>query len=463
MKETLNISIANVAFTIDIEAYEKLNSYLDTLTHQFESQGDEGAEIIADIEARIAEILLSEMRSHIQVVSLFQINSIIAQMGYPESEESSEDQSREETRDQQRTVIKKKLYRKKEGAMVGGVLNGLATYLGTEVVILRLLYIAVIVIILCLENTIRNIDDFVGYLFIAYFIMYIIVPRAKTTLQKLEMEGEIADINTISEIRSERNEEATQSKTIVDRILSFIGSIIKIILLVVRRLILFILALIIIIAIGFIAFAINNTSITSILYDLNPSFSIFWITVIPISLFVILSLLVIKWIFKVKISKWVYIGLTALFLVSLTINGSNLAFSNFNEHTTLQGYNQTIYEQAAGKKLYIGIYSNGNETKNSFDKNIFYKKASCKFIESEEPEIKVVLKRVGSGYDYHQALDNSKTIELPYKVKGDTLLITTGFTKDSFRSSNSAHYTIYHPKDADIEMNRQTKFALSIW
>ena len=82
MKKTQNISLAGIAFIFDEDAYTALKAYIAELHRAYDSDPN-GAEIIADIEGRIAELILSE-QSYNQVVTLNKINSIIAQLGTPE-------------------------------------------------------------------------------------------------------------------------------------------------------------------------------------------------------------------------------------------------------------------------------------------------------------------------------------------------------------------------------------------
>lgn len=58
MKEVKKCSISGVAFTLDADAYEELSAYLESLKRSYRESPD-GAEIVADIEARIAELILS--------------------------------------------------------------------------------------------------------------------------------------------------------------------------------------------------------------------------------------------------------------------------------------------------------------------------------------------------------------------------------------------------------------------
>jgi phage shock protein C len=65
--------------------------------------------------------------------------------------------------------MKKKLYRNKEDAMLGGVIAGLADYIGGDVTLWRLGYIAVLLM------------TAVAPLLITYVIAWIIMPPRPTT------------------------------------------------------------------------------------------------------------------------------------------------------------------------------------------------------------------------------------------------------------------------------------------
>jgi hypothetical protein len=57
MNKTININLANMFFHIDEDAYNALQRYLNAIKRSFtDSQGRD--EILADIEARVAELFL---------------------------------------------------------------------------------------------------------------------------------------------------------------------------------------------------------------------------------------------------------------------------------------------------------------------------------------------------------------------------------------------------------------------
>ena len=83
MNKTVNINLAGVFFHIDEDAYLKLQRYLEAIRRSFtDSQGRN--EIIADIEARIAELFSERVQNEKQVVSVKEVEEVITIMGQPE-------------------------------------------------------------------------------------------------------------------------------------------------------------------------------------------------------------------------------------------------------------------------------------------------------------------------------------------------------------------------------------------
>ena len=133
MKEVKKCSISGVAFTMDADAYEALETYLESLKTTYKDTAD-GAEIVADIEARIAELILSA-QDNTRIVEKPLILNIIRQMG------SAEDISRESVdRDLHCDTprIPRRLYRDTENAKLGGVCAGIGKYFDIDPVWVRL-------------------------------------------------------------------------------------------------------------------------------------------------------------------------------------------------------------------------------------------------------------------------------------------------------------------------------------
>ena len=98
MNEIKRCSLSGVGFTFEADAYKRLSDYLDKLNAIYKDSAD-SAEILADIEARIAELILSAQSSTECVVALPLVENIIAQLGSPEDISGVETDAKVETED----------------------------------------------------------------------------------------------------------------------------------------------------------------------------------------------------------------------------------------------------------------------------------------------------------------------------------------------------------------------------
>ena len=184
MNKTVNINLAGIFFHIDEDAYLKLQRYLEAIKRSFtDSQGR--SEIISDIEARIAELFTERVQNEKQVIGTKEVDDVITIMGQPEDylvdDEIFEDEP-------QRTYTKrntnsKKLYRDTDNSYVGGVSAGLGHYFGIDAVWIRLIWILLIF--------------GAGTGVLLYILLWIFVPEATTTSEKLMMRGEPVNISNI--------------------------------------------------------------------------------------------------------------------------------------------------------------------------------------------------------------------------------------------------------------------------
>lgn len=183
MNKTVNINLAGVFFHIDEDAYAKLQHYLDAIKRSLmNTQGRD--EIIADIEARIAELFSEKLKSDRQVVSSKEVEEVIATMGQPEDYMVDEEIFEDEPVYARPRTSGKQLFRDTERSYIGGVSSGLGHYLGIQAVWVRLLWILL---------TILSSGAFI----LIYIALWIFVPEAKTTADKLSMRGEEVNITNI--------------------------------------------------------------------------------------------------------------------------------------------------------------------------------------------------------------------------------------------------------------------------
>jgi phage shock protein PspC (stress-responsive transcriptional regulator) len=195
MNKTVNINLAGMVFHINEDAFEILNNYLNTLKNYFKNE-ESADEILKDIEGRIAE-LFTERLNNKEAVSLTDINEVITIMGDPsqyddeiEQEKPQEQQHKEEDL---RKGKRRKVFRDEEGRMIGGVCSGMANYFDISVFWSRIIFFFLLFIM------------GPGAPFI-YIMLWIALPSAKTTAEKLEMKGEKVNINNIEKnIKDELN------------------------------------------------------------------------------------------------------------------------------------------------------------------------------------------------------------------------------------------------------------------
>lgn len=187
MNKTVNINLAGIFFHIDEDAYLKLSRYLEAIKRSFtDSQGR--SEIIADIEARIAELFSERIQNEKQVVGTKLVDEVITIMGQPEDylvdDEIFEDEPIYTKQRQSNSGPNKKLYRDTDNSYIGGVSAGLSHYLGIDMIWVRLLW----VLFTLLSG---------GTFILIYLIFWALVPEAHTTAEKLTMSGEPVNISNI--------------------------------------------------------------------------------------------------------------------------------------------------------------------------------------------------------------------------------------------------------------------------
>lgn len=183
MNKTVNINLAGIFFHIDEDAYLKLQRYLDAIKHSFtDSQGRD--EIIADIEARVAELFSEKIQNERQVIGIKEVDDVISIMGQPEDYHVDEEIFEDEPRTYQNTTTRKQLFRDTTNSYVGGVSSGLGHYLGLDAIWLRIAWV--------LFTIFSG-----GAVLLIYLALWIFVPEAKSTADFLAMKGEQVNISNI--------------------------------------------------------------------------------------------------------------------------------------------------------------------------------------------------------------------------------------------------------------------------
>lgn len=163
MKETLNVNIGSMAFTIDRDAYQALERYFEEIRRRLPA-GD--TETMNDIETRLAEILLEKVPSTMHVVTLETARAAMARLGAPSEFGEPRDASTDAAEGADPTAAQppvRKLYRSRTDRSIAGICGGLAAYFDADPTMIRLVTLLLIL--------------FGGLSIWAYIILWIVIPE----------------------------------------------------------------------------------------------------------------------------------------------------------------------------------------------------------------------------------------------------------------------------------------------
>lgn len=184
MKKIVHINLGGRALAVDTDAFEALDKYLRAIERHFKkSEGFE--DIMYDIENRISEIL-DETTAKNEVVTTAIVQRVINTMGNPQdfgAEENDENYSSKQNNSKIKTG--KRLFRDPEDKILAGVASGVSQYFGiSDPIIIRILFV------------IFTLSGGLGLL--TYIVLWVAVPKAKTTSDFLSMKGEEINIDNIA-------------------------------------------------------------------------------------------------------------------------------------------------------------------------------------------------------------------------------------------------------------------------
>lgn len=194
MNKTVNVHLGGRLFVLEEDAYQKLQDYLQSLRRAL---GQEPAvdEILEDIEQRISDLLDTRRKDVSAPLTPAQLDPVLEQMGSPEDvtgmamPESEETSSGGEAAEA--SAQPKRLFRDVDHNIFGGVSSGLGAYLRIDPVLVRVLFV-----LLTLFGG--------GVGLIAYVILWLAMPPAKTRAEKLQMQGRPVTAENISrQVREE--------------------------------------------------------------------------------------------------------------------------------------------------------------------------------------------------------------------------------------------------------------------
>lgn len=325
MKKTLTVNLGGTVFHIDEDAYQLLDKYLSNLRVHFKKE--EGSEeIMNDFEMRISELFTERIRLGYEVITIVEVEDVIARMGKPEElfedEPSGEKHHHSEYSGKQ--TVQKRFFRNPDDKMIGGVAGGFAAYMGWDPTAIR---IALFVLLF-----------FYGVMIPIYIVLWLIVPEAKTAAEKLQMRGESVTVENIGKTVTDGFEKVSENvnnyinsdkpRTFIQKVMDVFVTIVSVllkimlVLLAVAFLPPVILALFVLVIV---LFALIFGGGFGMLYSILPNFHWNTFDVYPESVLIFASITTILTI-AIPLISLVYVILSQIFKFKPLSNGVKWAF-----------------------------------------------------------------------------------------------------------------------------------------
>ena len=484
MNKTVNINLGGMFFHIDEDAYQKLTRYFDAIKRSLSNSSGQD-EIIKDIEMRVSELLTEKQKTDKHVVGLKDVDEVIAVMGQPEDYKIDDEEAGNAT-PKYTSSNTKKLYRDTENGMVGGVLAGLGHYFGIDKVWLRLFLLIMIFAW--------------GTGFLAYIILWIVMPEAKTTAEKLEMTGEPVTISNIEKKVREEFENVSEKiknanydemgnriKTGAEKVGSSFGDFIIAILRVFSKilgviLIITGLSVLFFLLVGIFTLGTNtfidfpwSAFVEAGNYTDYPTWTLGLITFFAVGIpFFFLSLLGFKLLSPnlKSIGNIAKYTLLAVWLISVA-----LAIAIAIKQATAFSVDGRVVQKENIKlnptdTLLIKIKYNANFAKNVYDhndfkitldsigKNVIYSNnVSFKIAQAEDKLGYLQIEKEAKGTTLFEAKKRAEKIKYSYKIAGNQLILDNYLLtdlKDKFRNQE-IEITLFLPKGSLFKMDQSMR------
>ena len=455
MNKTININLGGLIFHIDENAYARLKNYLEAVANSLNEDVEGKTEIIADIEARISELLSEKKAQKQQAIQESDIEEVILVMGQPEDYSDAGQDANEDPSVKAATHPVKKLYRDADNRFLGGVASGIGHYVKVDAIWFRFAFL-----LAALGG---------GFGIPIYILLWLLVPKAKTSIEKLEMKGAPVNIDNIEKTIRKRFENASQTlkngkygkvKLGLHRLLNIFETLVLRILIVFGK------------ALGFFVIFISGLALISLalgLFSLGsfqiigindylidfPAF--FFESVIPKQLLTVLVFVALAFPFlmlfllglkavnrSVKtINKPTFLTLLSIWIVALL----GLLFTGI-EHKTATAFegskvHNSYFETVKNDTLQIKIVNNDNlYYKSNFtrksgqnivytpEKKLYSSNVEVTVVQSNSSEATLKIRKKSEGKNRKIAMENAERIAYNYTRTDNTLLLDGYFLSD---------------------------------
>ena len=405
MNKTVDISLAGILFHLDETAYYKLKKYLKAVRRSIQ-QTEDVDEVMHEIEARIAELLMQKQQNPQQVINEKNIDEVIAVLGQPEDFE--EDIQPETGQNSNRS--KKALFRDMDSSMIAGIAAGLGHYIGFDITLMRLIFI---VLLFATHGT----------FILIYLLLWIVVPKAKTASDKLRMKGESANLDNIVDQVS--TEEPDKKKVNIGETIETTGSEIGNVLVKIIGFILVLVTGILILGLLISALSFSPLSDLNLVLQDNQIFTnlhipvglismlVFFVVIFPVAL---LFLLGFKMLFPntnpLNKNLLIIIG-TLWFVAIMYMSVKSVSFaSHKNETAHIISLNK--HWETEKDTLYLDVKDIKNLKNYTTSNNIKFD-----FYPSKDSMFHLKIKKIAEGVTYNKAKKNALAIE--FDTEQDTL------------------------------------------
>ena len=463
MKKTVKISISGVAFDIETDAYELLKNYLSTLEEMYRDNPD-GREITGDIEARIAELILSWQQEGSTPVTEACIRHIVEQLGLPDS--AGEAVGTEEyaavppAPSHPSDRLTRRLYRNPDGAVVLGVFSGVATYFGIDPVWLRAVILSVLAVFVFFTHT----PQALGYACLVYLGLGFIIPKAKSPRQKLEMEGRPITVSSLeSRIREDMdslsdNPRNRRSASLFASLLYALGNVIRVFLIVIAAILAVSLVIAVFSVLVFaVIFYVKWSSSLPLLTDFPPFWGTLLLAVGALAPLVFIIYLLAKMIFGIKrLNRPFLFSLLGVWIVSWLFAAIVITMG-LSENNTRSESSKTERLSLAADTLYVRSLS-GTYPVIQYDfmevgpEEAFYQRIPLLVETSTDGTAYLELERESRGRNGGDARRNAERIEVKYRLEGDTLFIDPYFAIDREMKFHKQRARLYFYLPANVKV-----------
>ncbi|MCB9361183.1 MAG: PspC domain-containing protein [Flavobacteriales bacterium] len=445
MNKTVTVNISGIVFHIEVDAYDTLKNYLNKIKGYF-NNSEEREEIMTDIEARIAELFSNMMDDKNQVITSDNVASVIETMGKPEQyiDEDAEEENEFESSRESKHKTDKKLFRNPDDRVLGGVASGLASYFGLDAVWLRVFFLLTLL--------------FGGFGIVLYIILWIIMPEAKTTSDKLKMKGDPINVTNIGRTFEEEakkvNEKIKNTDTkkfgyFLEQFFKAIGQILKAVFNVVGNIIGFAFLVIgVFLAVGFIAglsgsdmiyaitsdgvFSIESSAFFNLIFVSEDQFHLAIFGIILLIGIPIITIIYggLKILFNIKTHYSFGIALTVFWLVGVAICGligikmgtemsSQKTITEVHSvPTQYNNYNLTASTRAIpGNGILDGKFSAISLDKDS----IYQANVSVNIYQSKTDSARLVIIKHTNGESKKGAITKARNINYAFTITDSTI------------------------------------------